>query len=132
VVSDPIIFYNNDYVKNAELLDNIIGLTGYLSDNRESFNIYGLDNKLLNDYNENEDYYLILSYNSINGRKIEIGDKISWKIPDNKTMLIPVEPYGQPSLEDGSFLIEVSENHPLYMKDTKTFKIPFRIKNIYN
>lgn len=132
IVSNPIIFYNNDYVKNAELLDNIIGLTGYLSDNRESFNIYGLDNKLLNDYNENEDYYLILSYNSLNGRKIELGDTISWKIPDNKTMLIPVEPYDCTLLEDGSFLARVTENHSLYAKDTKTFKIPFRIKNIYN
>jgi hypothetical protein len=75
------------------LLDNIIGFTGRLSDNRESFNIYGLDNKLLNDYNENEIYYLIVSYNSINGRKIEIGDIISWRIPDDKTMLISVESY---------------------------------------
>ena len=132
IISDPLIFLNNDYVKNAELLDNIIGFTGRLSDNRESFNIYGLDNKLLNDYNENEVYYLIVSYNSVNGRKIEIGDTISWRIPDDKTMLVPVESYDYQKLDDGSFAIEVSENHSLYRKTDKTFQIPFKIKNIYN
>lgn len=132
IISDPLIFLNNDYVKNAELLDNIIGFTGRLSDNRESFNIYGLDNKLLNDYNENEIYYLIVSYNSVNGRKIEIGDTISWRIPDDKTMLVPVESYDYPKLDDGSFTVEVSENHSLYRKTDKTFQIPFKIKNIYN
>ena len=132
IVSSSIIFLNNDYVKNAELLDNIIGFAGRLSDNRESFNIYGLDNKLLNDYNENEIYYLIVSYNSINGRKIEIGDIISWRIPDDKTMLIPVESYDYQRLDDGGFSVEVSENHSLYRKTDKTFQIPFKIKNIYN
>ena len=43
-LSNTIIFLNNDYVKNADLLDNIVGFTGRLSDNRENFNIYGLDN----------------------------------------------------------------------------------------
>ena len=120
------------YVKNADLLDNIVGFTGRLSDNRENFNIYGLDNKLLNDYNENETYYLIVSYNSINGRKIEEDDVITWRFPSDKTMLIPVSSYDYEQLEDGSFSVIVKENHSLYRKDDKTFQIPFRIKNIYN
>ena len=35
-------------------------------------------------------------------------------------------------LDDGSFAVEVSENHSLYRKTDKTFQIPFKIKNIYN
>lgn len=131
-LSNTIVFLNNDYVKNADLLDNILGFTGRLSDNRENFNIYGLDNKLLNDYNENETYYLIVSYNSINGRKIEEDDVITWRFPSDKTMLIPVSSYDYQPLEDGSFSVIVKENHSLYRKDDKTFQIPFRIKNIYN
>ena len=130
-LSNSLIFLNNDYVKNADLLDNIVGFTGFLSDNRESFNIYGLDNKLLNDYNENETYYLIVSYNSINGRKIEEGDTITWKFPAEKTMLVPVSSYDYEPLEDGSFSVEIKPKHSLYRAD-KTFQIPFKIKNIYN
>jgi hypothetical protein len=118
LVSNPIIFYNNDYVKNAELLDNIVGFSGRLSDNREGFNIYGLDNKLLNDYNENEIYYLIMSYNSINGRRIQEGDNISWRIPNDKTMLIAYESYDYKQKDDGSFLVEIKPDHSLYDKDT--------------
>lgn len=131
LLSNELVFTNNDYVKNAELLDNILGFTGKLSDNRENFNIYGLDNKLLNDYNENEIYYLIVSFNSVNDRRILPGDIISWTIPTNNTMLVPYE-HSAIQYKDGKFQTTVTQSHPMYRSQYQNFQIPFKIKNIYN
>lgn len=131
--SNEIEFHNIDYVKNAEILDNVLGFSGRLEDNRENFNIYGLDNRLLNEYNENETYHLILSYNSVNDRKIKEGDTISWTFPSNNTMLIPVvQPvsFEQNENDPNNFYVTVDEYNALYRDGN--FRIPFKIKNIYN
>lgn len=127
VLSNELIFKNNDFIKNADLLDNILGFTGKLSDERESFNVYGLDNKLLNDFDENHIFYLIVSYNSVNGRQIEPGDEISWTFPAENTMLVPY-----PNIGKNSFIITVPETFDDNYPEEKFYRIPFKIKNVYN
>lgn len=132
VVSNELIYTNNDYIKNAELLDNITGFSARFADNRENFNIYGLDNKLLNDQDENKIFYLIVSYNSVNGRKIMPGDTISWSFPEKDTMIVPYEDtnFVKDTVSIYSYYSVVSENDALYRD--QNFWIPFKIKNIYN
>lgn len=133
VVSNPLEFSNSDYVKNAEILDNILGFSGRLEDNRENFNIYGLDNKLLNDYNENKTYHLIMSYNSVNDRKIQEGDSLSWTFPSNNTMLIPEyqkSSFDQNPNDPNNFYVTIDKYNALYRDGN--FRIPFKIKNVYN
>lgn len=127
VLSNELTFKNNDFIKNADLLDNIMGFTGKLSDDRESFNVYGLDNKLLNDFDENHIFYLIVSYNSVNGRQIEPGDEIAWTFPAENTMLVP-----HPNTGKNSFIIKVPENFDNNYPEEKFYRIPFKIKNVYN
>lgn len=122
-LSTEILFTNSDYIKNAELLDNIIGFTGKLADGRESFNVYGLDNKLINDFEENHIFYLIISYNSVNGRTIMPTDTLTWSFPTENTMLIPY-----PDTGATSFTMQAQEGD---YRDG-SFWIPFKIKNIYN
>lgn len=127
-VSNELIYKNNSYVKNAELLDNISGFSGRLSDNRENFNIYGKDNKLLNDQDENNTFFLIVSYNSINGRKILPEDIVSWSFPHENTMIVPVNRTKSADIYD--YEVEIDENDSLYRD--QSYWIPFKIKNIYN
>lgn len=131
VVSNEILFTNLDFMKNAELLDNIMGFTGRISDNRDNFNIYGLDNKLINDFNENQVYNLIVSYNSVNGRTIKIGDKITWTFPSSNTMIIPVE--NDKFLKEGMTYTRVVSNDDIgNLYRDENFWIPFKIKGMYN
>ena len=127
VLSNEITFKNNDFIKNADLLDNIMGFTGKLSDGRESFNIYGLDNKLLNDFEENHIFYLIVSYNSVNGRQIEPKDEITWTFPSENTMLIPYPDNGK-----HTFTVRIPEVFDDNYPEEKVYRIPFKIKNVYN
>lgn len=129
ITSNEVIFVNNDYVKNAELLDSIMGFSGKISDGRESFNVYGLDNKLLNDFEENHIFYFIVSYNSVNDRHIKEKDTISWSFPESNTMIIPY-----PNSEKNSYTVTVGEKIDGYDGYTAehTYRIPFKIKNIYN
>lgn len=127
LASDPITFTNNVNLTNSEILDSINGFQVIsLEDNEGIFNLYGQDSLLLNDAESFKTHHLRLSYSATaSDRKLRPGDIIKWKIPKDKTMLLPaLTKYGEPIEE---IILTAAD-----LDDENTYLLPFKIKNLYN
>lgn len=122
-VAESLIFINNVNLINSEVFDAINGFqVSTTGDNEGIFNLYGQDNLLLNDAESFRVHNLRLSYNATaENRQLRAGDIIKWKIPSDRTMLLPVDKFiNEKVLTDND------------LDNDKTFLLPFKIKNLYN
>jgi hypothetical protein len=96
-------------------------------DTGDVFNLYGLDNLLLNDAEGFKTHYLRLSYKSIGtGRTLRNGDSIKWTIPTEDTMIS----YAKNA--DGENISEVILGVNGFLDNNNVFLLPYKIKNMYN
>lgn len=125
ILSNTFEFENGKYTANLDIIDAIIGFrVDAIGDTKGVFNIYGQDGALLNDAEAYKRQHLGLSYRAeASSRKLSAGDKISWIIPINNTMILPSQA--------GKYNYEITltdEN----LDDSGYFLLPFYIKKIYS
>lgn len=143
--SNILSFSNVTYLANSNILDIISGLQMTVEDDNGIYQFYGQDNIATNKIATSSPHYILLTYLSSNEESdnngIKIGDKIIWKIPKYRTMILAPRlniEYKQRSNEercvtdDENYWIITQIVQSSDIDSAGAYRIPFYINDYYS
>ena len=143
--SNILTFKNATYLAGSNIIDIITGLQATVLEDNGIYQFYGQDNVATNKIAVSVPHYLLLTYLSSNEESndngIKVGDKIIWKIPKYRTMILAPKlniEYKQRNEDEGC--ITDDENYWIItqviqasdLDSANAYRIPFYISDYYS
>lgn len=143
--SNILTFKNVTYLAGSNIIDIITGLQATILEDNGIYQIYGQDNVATNKIAVSVPHYLLLTYLSSNEESndngIKVGDKIIWKVPKYRTMILAPKlniEYKQRNSDEGC--ITNDEDYWIITQVVQTsdldsanaYRIPFYISDYYS
>lgn len=133
-VSNILVFTNNSYVANSNLLAQLTGLRATPQNNSNIFYVYGQDNQLINASDGEKAHKIALTFSSGDTSKstaLSAGSVITYTIPKYNTMLLPADTIVDSYQTDNSVYTfkKILASNDI---DNGMYFIPFKIAPLYS
>ena len=143
--SNILTFKNVTYLAGSNIIDIITGLQATVLEDNGIYQIYGQDNVATNKIAVSVPHYLLLTYLSSNEESndngIKVGDKIIWKVPKYRTMILAPKlniEYKQRTSDEGcvtndeDYWIITQVVQASDLDSANAYRIPFYISDYYS
>lgn len=142
--SNILTFKNATYLAGSNIIDLITGLQVSVLEDNGIYQFYGQDNIATNKIAVSVPHYLLLTYVSSNDESdnngIKVGDKIVWKIPKNRSMILAPKAgieyredaaNNEGCVEENGYWVITQIVRDTDLDSTNAYRIPFFISDYY-